>query len=118
MSKARLQLEAEKITQRIKHVNVDVIKAYAKDLKSLLEEANIAESKAFLRSFVKRIEIDKNQATIHYNIPIPNDEETQTVGVLLMVTPGGDRGTRTPDLRDANAALSQLSYIPVVTALL
>ena len=25
---------------------------------------------------------------------------------------GGDRGTRTPNLRDANAALSQLSYIP------
>ena len=28
------------------------------------------------------------------------------------VNPGGDRGTRTPNLRDANAALSQLSYIP------
>lgn len=27
---------------------------------------------------------------------------------------GGDRGTRTPNLRDANAALSQLSYIPNV----
>ncbi len=25
---------------------------------------------------------------------------------------GGDRGIRTPDLGDANAALSQLSYIP------
>ena len=25
---------------------------------------------------------------------------------------GGDEGTRTPDLRDANAVLSQLSYIP------
>jgi hypothetical protein len=28
---------------------------------------------------------------------------------------GGDRGIRTPNLRDANAALSQLSYIPVYT---
>src|ERR671912_1637252 len=27
-------------------------------------------------------------------------------------TGGGDEGTRTPGLRDANAALSQLSYIP------
>jgi hypothetical protein len=26
---------------------------------------------------------------------------------------GGDRGIRTPDFCDANAALSQLSYIPV-----
>jgi hypothetical protein len=27
-------------------------------------------------------------------------------------TGGGDEGTRTPDPRDANAVLSQLSYIP------
>jgi hypothetical protein len=33
-------------------------------------------------------------------------------GVSLHIT-GGDRGTRTPNLCIANAALSQLSYIPV-----
>ena len=31
-------------------------------------------------------------------------------------TDGGDEGTRTPGLRDANAALSQLSYIPTGAA--
>jgi hypothetical protein len=31
---------------------------------------------------------------------------------LSVVNNGGDRGIRTPDLCDANAALSQLSYIP------
>jgi hypothetical protein len=30
---------------------------------------------------------------------------------------GGDRGIRTPDLCDANAALSQLSYIPTALGL-
>jgi hypothetical protein len=30
---------------------------------------------------------------------------------------GGDEGTRTPDFRLAKAALSQLSYIPGITAL-
>ncbi len=29
---------------------------------------------------------------------------------------GGDEGTRTPDPRDANAVLSQLSYIPTEQA--
>ena len=36
-----------------------------------------------------------------------------TMGLLLRSTHfGGDRGIRTPDLCDANAALSLLSYIP------
>jgi hypothetical protein len=36
--------------------------------------------------------------------------------VLGIVPLSGDRGIRTPNLRDANAALSQLSYIPTLTA--
>ncbi len=36
-------------------------------------------------------------------------------GVLGIVPFGGDRGIRTPNLCDANAALSQLSYIPIAT---
>ncbi len=87
LSKARLQLEAEKITRGIKHVNAETIKSYAKDLKSLLEEADIAESKAFLRSFIKRIEIDKSQAVVHYNLPVPYGEGTRAVGVLPIENP-------------------------------
>lgn len=37
--------------------------------------------------------------------------QTLAWGPLLSLT-GGDRGIRTPDLCDANAALSLLSYIP------
>ena len=113
LSKARLQLEAEKITRGIKHVDAEVIKSYARDLKSLLEEADIAESKAFLRSFIKRIEIDKSLAVVHYNLPMPPDGGMrESLGVLPMVTPGGAEGTRTPDLLRAKEALSQLSYSP------
>ena len=32
---------------------------------------------------------------------------------LGVIASGGDRGIRTPNLCDANAALSQLSYIPI-----
>ena len=35
--------------------------------------------------------------------------------VNLATIYGGDRGIRTPDLCDANAALSLLSYIPIST---
>ena len=114
LSKAILQLEAEKITRGIKHVDAEVIRSYAIDLKSLLEEADIAESKAFLRSFIKRIEIDKSQAVVYYNLPMPPDgKRRESLGVLPIDTPGGAEGTRTPDLLRAKEALSQLSYSPI-----
>ena len=37
-----------------------------------------------------------------------------TLALLLGSQPGGDEGTRTPDIRLAKAALSHLSYIPMV----
>ena len=39
-------------------------------------------------------------------------KETPTEHVGLWI-PGGDEEDRTPDLRIANAALSQLSYVPI-----
>ena len=113
LHKARLQLEVEMATQGATHIDAETVKSYAEDLKSLLEEADITESKAFLRSFIKRIEINKSEGVIQYKLPVPpNWSDRQSVGVLPIDNIGGDRGIRTPDLCDANAALSQLSYIP------
>ena len=51
---------------------------------------------------------------ISYKLPIPPDGKKRlSAEVLPIDTLGGDRGTRTPGLGDANAALSQLSYIPI-----
>ena len=117
LHKARLQLEAEMAAHGATHVDAETVKSYAEDLKSLLGEADITESKSFLRSFIKRIEINKSEAVIQYNLPVPPYwSEKQPVGVLPIDNNGGDRGIRTPDLCDANAALSQLSYIPSSTA--
>jgi chromosome segregation ATPase len=90
LGKAKVQLEAEMATQGATHVNAEIVKSYAEDLKSLLKEADITESKAFLRSFIKRIEINNNQAVIHYNLPLPpHRADMQTAGVLPIDTPGG-----------------------------
>ena len=113
LSKTRLLVEAERITRVVKHVDARIVKAYARDLQCLLGEADILESKAFLRSFIKRIEIDGGSAKVHYTLPMPPDGRMkESLEVLPMVTLGGDRGIRTPDPCDANAVLSQLSYIP------
>ena len=113
LRKARLLVEAAKVTRVVRHVDAKIVKAYARDLECLIGEVDVLESKAFLRSFIKRIEIDGGSAKIHYTLPMPPDGKTkESLGVLPMVTFGGDRGIRTPDLCDASAALSQLSYIP------
>ena len=63
--------------------------------------------------FIERIEVNKKQVTVRYNLPLPQRERTkEQVRVLPIDTLGGDRGIRTPDLCDANAVLSLLSYIP------
>gem|GEM_PF-892096 len=113
LTRARLQLQLEQSTGKARHLNTRMVKAYAEDLRRLVHEARVAESKAFLRSFISRIEINEGSATAHYIVPVPPQRgEGESVGVLPMVNLGGDRGIRTPDLCYAKAALSQLSYIP------
>ena len=114
LGKTRIQLEAEMVAHGATHVDTEIVRSYAEDLKGLFQEADITESKAFLRSFIKRIEINESEGIIHYMLPVPSHRgDMQSVGVLPIDTYGGDRGIRTPDLCDANAALSQLSYIPL-----
>lgn len=62
---------------------------YVQDLKALLEESSIVEQKAFLKSFVERIEVDDSEMKVIYTIPIPPDNPpTETVGVLPIVHNG------------------------------
>ena len=103
LGKARLQIEAEMVVQGTEHVEIEVVKPYAKDLRNLLEETDSTLTKAFLRSFVKRVEIDDKKVTVHYNLPIPPEGgERQPEVVLPIVTPGGAGGIRTPYLLTAS----------------
>ncbi len=58
------------------------------------EEADFIEQKAFIRSFVKRIEVDKEQVTLRYTLPLPlNGMTSKSVEVLPIVTLSGAGGT-------------------------
>ena len=112
--RARVQTEAEMAAEGTHEVDMAVVKTYAQDLRGLLEEADLAERKVFLRSFVRRIDVNGGQVTVHYALPMPPDGKTaEQVGVLPIVTFGGAEGIRTPDLLNAIEALSQLSYSPL-----
>jgi site-specific DNA recombinase len=97
LKKTRLVLEAEKSTQAVKPIDVETVKTYARDLQHLLGETSFLESKAFLRSFIRRIEVDGGSAKVHYILPMPPDQRMrESMGVLPTVTSGGEGGTRTP----------------------
>ncbi|MDD5591369.1 MAG: hypothetical protein PHY18_05545 [Dehalococcoidales bacterium] len=92
--KARVQLEAETVLQEAELVDQSKVKSYVEDLKCLLEEADLIQSKAFLRSFIKRIEISANQVRIDYRIPLPVKNGSKGVTEVLPIVPlGGPKRT-------------------------
>ena len=97
LGKSRIQVEAEMVAQGVEQVDMAVVRNYARDMRSLLEDSEFTERKAFLRSFVKKIIIDKEEGTIQYKLPLPPEGKSEDrVPVLPIDTFGGEGGTRTP----------------------
>jgi site-specific DNA recombinase len=90
LAKARVQLETEMVVKKVNEVDLNTIKTYANELREILGSASILEQKAFLRSFIKRIEVNKDKVVIRYKLPgagsgfIKGDES-----VLPIVSIGG-----------------------------
>jgi site-specific DNA recombinase len=114
LNKARIQLEADMVVQKVNEVDLGTIKTYAQELREVLGSASFIEQKAFLKSFIKRIIVDKDKVTIRYKLPgagsgsIKEDES-----VLPIVSLGGAEGIRTPYLLTASQSFSQVNYGPI-----
>ena len=103
LSKTRVVAEAEMTLQGYQHIDIDAVHAYVTDLQSLLDESGVAQRKAFLRSFVKKIVVEKEEVKLYYNLPVPPDgRKKEVVGVLPIDTPSGAGGIRTPYLLTAS----------------
>jgi hypothetical protein len=77
-------------------VDAETIKDCGRELEYLLQETDVVESKASLRSFIKRIEIARENAKVHYILPIPPDGKMrESLGVLPMVTSVGEGQSQT-----------------------
>ena len=110
--KEKLEVAAEEARamlseRRVTLDKVETITAYAEELSEVLRTSEITESRAFIRSFVKEIEVRPGRAVIHYTIPTPEDspigradtaEMVLNGGVMSTVRGGGPKGTRTPTL--------------------
>ena len=51
---------------------------------------------------------------LYLPLTLPSEAYRPVLPILFFLSPCGDEGIRTPGLRRAKAALSQLSYIPVL----
>ena len=76
-------------------LNLETIKEYVSSLKTLLSSSSFMEQKSFLRSFLKRIELNEPQIVIDYTMPLPIDRLTTTEEVLPIDKLGSPAWTRT-----------------------
>ena len=84
---------------------------YVADLQSLLRSASFLECKAFLASFVRRVEFDKRQVRIEYTVPVALESGlTDTTEVRNVGNAGTPGRTRTRNLRLRRPLLYPLSY--------
>ena len=66
-----------------------IVREYVQDLKALLEESSLVEQKAFLKSFVERIEVDNSEVRVIYTVSMPPDKPSaEVVGVLPFIDNG------------------------------
>jgi hypothetical protein len=110
LSKIRVLAEAEVTLKGYQQLDVNAVRSYVEDLRKLLDESETAQRKAFLRSFVKKIVVEKDKVRLVYVVPVPPDgKKVEELSVLPIDTPSGDRGIRTPDLLTASLKGVRLS---------
>jgi hypothetical protein len=94
LQQARIEAEEVLKCHNVELASRAVVHEYVQDLRGLLEESSIISQKAFLRSFVERIEVDDTNAKVIYTMPVPPDDApTDMVGVLPIVPDGPPLGT-------------------------
>ena len=114
LEKSREELSDNIDKQRQELIDIDVIKEHVGELKELLDETNAYESRRFIKSFVKEIEVSESEAILKYTLPMRRWDTQSTYPEVLPIVPcGGAEGTRTPDPLHAKQVLSQLSYSPI-----
>ncbi len=96
LSKSRVQAEAEMVVRGVEPLDLSAVKARAREMQAILQQTEITERKGFLRSFIKRIEVDSGKVTISYHLPLSLDGSGTDKTVLPIATLGGEGGTRTP----------------------
>jgi hypothetical protein len=94
--------------------DIKLVKSYVEDLKTVLGSATIIEQRAFLKSFVKDIQVGTDLVTIHYTVPMaPKNSDEERVGVLLFMQHGRPNVTiRHPPVSGNPSVFSKSRFRP------
>ena len=93
MKRARVELEIKRAAESIQ-VSRAQVKEHVQDLHNVLDTGSLFERKAFLRSFIKRIVLDRpNGGTIEYTLPLgpgkrgdrPNEADGRSLLEVLSI---------------------------------
>lgn|GEM_PF-5659653 len=81
-------------------------------MRALLGSASILEQKAFLKSFVKGIDVSNSEIIVNHTLPMPLIErDGEIVQSLLLCKMAGELGFE-PSLADPESAVLPLDYSP------
>ncbi len=96
--KEKLEIAAEDARamlaeRRVMLDSADTIATFAADMSEFLKTSELTETKAFVRSFVKEIEVKPGKAAIVYSIPTPQDSPIGGANAVEVALNGGVRST-------------------------
>lgn len=85
----------------------EYMRPLVEDLRQTLLDGSIVERRGFIRSFIKKIDVDYPDAYIEYTVPLPTKtkDSTSTFEVLSLVQSGVGDGIRTRDHLNHNQIL-------------
>ena len=67
-----------------------VVRQYVDDLRQFIDNSELTERRAFIKSFVKEIKVMGDEGRIRYTFPVPPDNhEEEELGVLPIVRYNG-----------------------------
>ena len=96
--KEKLEIAAEEARailaeRRVMLDSADTIATFAAEMSEFLKTSELTETKAFVRSFVKEIEVKPGKAAIVYSIPTPQDSPIGGANAVEVALNGGVRST-------------------------
>jgi ATP-dependent Lon protease len=86
----KLVLEQELSARRLELADTETVTRCVSDLRNELNESSLAERKSFIRSFVKEVEVTRDEVLLTYTIPLlPNRISEERLPVLCIGHDGG-----------------------------